>query len=326
MASNYLDLNFEGGASAEDLAALAAQIAAQEALTGSMQATIESLEAQIAALSGGGSGSAGGAPVPLPFVEPEAGWDTTFDFDASTAAGPDLSDNGWTVALTHSPYTELTRAGDVRWLDHTWAAGSSPTPGVTYNYPPAANTYYSTLVGGRLLLQIPGGTDVSIYRDTTAEDGALFTAGVGGGSRDTNARSLWLSNGAPGSANVSCGYVSDHFLAGATSVGGAMPGMGGAPVGIRAGHLALAAPVMLATADPPGRWLQPNWRSLFDASMGGMTTGTLIDSGHGISGRPVTSRCGLRLMSGPATYITEAPSPIELFYIRRVPHRITPYF
>lgn len=291
------------------------------AVTGaSVTDALESLQNAIAAF-----GPA--APVPLPFVTPPGGWDTSFDFDAAVATDPDLAANGWTIALTHSPYTVLTRAGDVRWLDHVWAAAASgQTPGVTYNYPPAAGTYYSSLVGGRLLLQLPGGVDVSISRATTAVGGALFTAGVGGGSRDTNARALWLSNGLPGAANVSCGYVSDHFSPGATSVGGAMPGMGAAPLGIRAGHLALGAPVMLAVGDPPGRWLQPNWRPLFDASVGGVNTGALIDSGHSVSGRPATSLCGLRLMSGPATYITELASPLEVFYIRRLAHRLTPYF
>lgn len=285
----------------------------------SQNASIASLQAQIAAMKG--------APVPLPFVTPAGGWDTSFDFDPAVATNPDLSANGWTVALTHSPWTVLTRAGDVRWLDHVWAAAASgPVAGVTQNYPPAAGTYYSSLVGGRLLLQLPGQTDVSIYRATTATPQQVW-AGVGGGSANNHARALYISSGNVGAAGVNAGYVNETTQ-GVSGYGTNLPGMAGAAVGSQAIHYALEASEFLASpADkPPGRYLRGGSRNLFGQSADGYATAALIDTGFGNGGNAPMSRVALRLYSGPVTYNTELTQPLQIFYIRRRPHRSAAYW
>ncbi|HET8939008.1 MAG TPA: hypothetical protein VFN67_36440 [Polyangiales bacterium] len=305
------------------LAALSGTVATNEAsnsaVDSSQSSALSTVSALITALSQRIE------PAPLPFWRPPGGWDTNFDFDAQVATSPDLSANGWTISLTHSPYTVLTRAGDVRSMDHLWsAAASGQAAGTTPNYPPAAGTYYSTLFGGRLLLQIPGNTDVSIHRATTPV-ASLYTAGIGGGSARDNGRLLYLSNGAPGAAGVTCAYTGDGGLGtGVTASGGTMGNnIGG--YGVHAMHFALEAPAWLAIASPVGRYLRPNQRPLFSNGSGLFVTGSLMDTQHG-QNLAALSRVGVRLISGPTTYNTELSAPIELFYIRRQPHRSIAYW
>lgn len=268
-----------------------------------------------------------GAWVPIQFIEPPGGWDTSWDFDPQIATNPDLSANGWTVALTHTPWTVLTRAGDVRWYDHLWsAAASGQTPGVTYNYPPAAGTYYSSLVGGRLLIQLSGGADVSIYRSTTAV-AALYTVGLGGGTAtSTTGRRLYLANGNPGDTGVRCGYVSDA-TSGVTTTGG---GMGTPPTpagGSNAIALALEAPAWLAVGRATGSYLRPGSRFLLGSSIALVNTGSLIDTQHGEGSITATSRCGVQLSMGPSSgYHTQIDTPIEIYFIRRRPARADAFF
>lgn len=277
-------------------------------------------EQQLAALSA----QLSQIPIPLHFVKPAAGWDTSFDLDPLVMTDPDIAANGWSISLTHSPYTVLTRAGDVRWQDHIWgAAPSGQTPGVTPNYPPAAGTYYSTLLAGRLLLQLPGQTDVSIWR-ATSNPPAIYSVGLGGGSAGDNMRHLYMSNGAPGSAGVTCAWVNDGAV-GVTGSGAGMPG-GDTTYGALAMHFAIeawASQVGHAT----GRYMRANHRPLFSAgSPAYISAGSVLDTGHGNGVLSNTSRCGVRLRSGPTTYRSELHGPIELFYIRRRPHRAAAYW
>jgi hypothetical protein len=274
----------------------------------------------------GPPGGAGDYPwLPIQFVEPAGGWDTSWDLDPRIMSDPDLAANGWTVALTASPYTVLTRAGDVRWMDHLWAAAASgQTPGVTYNYPPAAGTYYSTLYGGRLLIQLPGATDVSIYRSTTAV-AALYKAGIGGGTRDGFGRQLYLSNGDPGATGVRCGFIHDSAH-GVTTTGGSLGSIPIASGGSAAIDLSLEAPAWLAVGRATGSYLRPNARYLVSGSSPIQTTGALIDTQHGEGSITATSRCAVRLSMEPSTYETELVTPIEIFYIRRRPARADAFF
>lgn len=261
-------------------------------------------------------------PLPLSFVRPAQGWDTSFDLDAMTMTNPDLAANGWTISLTHTPFTVLTRAGDVRAMDHLWSASAgAAAPGTTPNYPPAAGTYYSTLVGGRLLIQLPGQTDVSIHR-TTTQGAWLYTAGIGGGSARDNARSLYIANGAPGAAGVRSAF-SNEFAAGVTASGVAM-GVNVLGYGAQAVHLALETPAMLQ-GGLTGQWIRANFRPLFPGGSGVWITGALIDCQHGAP-LAATSRVGVRLYSGPVSYNTELSAPVELFYIRRQAHRALAYW
>lgn len=265
-------------------------------------------------------------PVPLPFIRPAAGWDTSFDFDAQVATNPDLASNGWTISLTHTPFTVLTRAGDVRWLDHLWgAAPSGHTPGVTPNYPPAAGTYYSSLVGGRLLLQIPGETDISIWR-ATSNPPAIYSAGIGGGTTGYNMRHFYMANGAPGTAGVTCAWIHDT-AAGVTSVAAAM-GVSDVVYGAHAVHFAIEAWASQA-GHATGRYMRCNTRPLFSSGAGGyLSVGAVLDTQHGNGIYANTSRCGVRLRSGPNgnTYRSELCAPVELFYIRRQPHRAAAFW
>jgi hypothetical protein len=264
-------------------------------------------------------------PLPLSFVKPAAGWDASFDLDPLVMTNPDIAANGWTISLTHTPYTALTRAGDVRWQDHLWgAAPSGQTPGVTPNYPPAVGTYYSTLFGGRLLLQLPGDQDVSIWR-ATSNPPSIYSVGIGGGTYWNTLRHLFLANGAPGAAGVVCGWVAENSQ-GQTSVGAAMGGAW-ASAGMHAMHLALEA-YASQVGHAVGRYVRAGVRPLFANGTPQHTSGALVDTQHGNGIYANTSRVGLRLMSGPAanSYLSALSGPIELFYIRRQPHRGSSYF
>lgn len=287
----------------------------------------------------GGEGEAPIVPyTPLPFVEPAGGWDSTWDFDANTAVSPDLAANGWTISLAYAPFTVLTRAGDVRYQDHVWAAiASGAAPGTTTNYPPAAGTYYSTLYGGRLLLQLPGETTVAIWRSTGPESPAIYTAGVGGGDAYYFGRLLFTANGAPGAAGVTCGYVGHQhrnlYAYGVTASGAQMPALG-ASAGpyYEAYHLALEAAAYLNNPSdkPVGRYLRIGMRPIHnDGAQPFAGPGSLLDTGHGVSGSPSISRAGLLLSTGPGSgsnFTLEACMPVILYYIRRRPHRADPFF
>ncbi|HEX6290288.1 MAG TPA: hypothetical protein VFZ66_13935 [Herpetosiphonaceae bacterium] len=266
----------------------------------------------------------GQIPLPVQLVKPANGWDTSFDLDPLVMTNPDLAANGWTISLTHSPYTVLTRAGDVRWLDHLWgAAPSGQTAGVTYNYPPAAGTYYSTLFGGRLLLQLPGETDISIWR-ATSNAPSIYSAGIGGGSTHNNMRWMYMANGAPGAAGVTCAWINDG-AAGVTAVAAGM-GVQDAGYGAQAVHYAMeawASQVGHAT----GRYMRANCRPLFGHGAGGyLAVAAVLDTQHGNGIYANTSRCAVRLRSGPITFHSNVVAPVELFYIRRRPHRAAAYW
>jgi len=84
------------------------------------------------------------------FLTPQASPDA-WDLNASVMTDPDLANNGWTVALRDSPWTVLTRAGDI-----DRALGNA-----------VAGTYRSTLLGGVLILQLPSAGQVQIYKATS---------------------------------------------------------------------------------------------------------------------------------------------------------------
>ncbi|HET8939211.1 MAG TPA: hypothetical protein VFN67_37460 [Polyangiales bacterium] len=273
-------------------------------------------------------------PTPLPFIKPAAGWDTAWDLDPQVMSTPDIAANGWNITLTHAPYTALTRAGDVRWMDHYWAveAGLGGVPGTTVNYPPAPGTYYSTLLAGRLLIQIPGLIDVSIWR-ATSNPPSLYTAAAGGGSAGVNMRHLYLSNGAPGSAGVICAYTHDNQPAGQATAPGAAMGVLNTTYGAPAWHFAFDAYASKA-GHATGRYMRAMGRPLFGHGSGGGITSTMIDTQHGNGIYANTSRCALRLQSGPPSTAGQPwelclpypTAPIEVFYIRRQPHRAAAFW
>jgi hypothetical protein len=77
-----------------------------------------------------------------------------FDFDASKATDPDLANNGFLVHTQNSPWTTLTRAGDVDFF------GLNPPP-------PTGNTYQSTLANGLLFLRFPVNVGVAITKQAS---------------------------------------------------------------------------------------------------------------------------------------------------------------
>lgn len=89
-----------------------------------------------------------------PFLGPAPPPDD-FSFDASTVTDPDLEAHGWRCYVSGT-LTPMTRAGDV-------------TPWTTYS---VANTYLSSLIDNKLLIQTPGSTAMSIYKPVTS---GLFT-------------------------------------------------------------------------------------------------------------------------------------------------------
>jgi hypothetical protein len=68
---------------------------------------------------------------------------------------PDFVNNGFTVTLLDPPYTAQTRAGNV-----------------DLSSDPAANTYRSTLSNGILIIQLPPGTAITVFKACTS---AAFT-------------------------------------------------------------------------------------------------------------------------------------------------------
>lgn len=74
--------------------------------------------------------------------------DDEFTLEASSLTSPDLADAGWTVQLAGSPHTPFQRAGDV----------------VLYGLHTTPNTYRSTLVGDKLLLQTPNSDAMQLLK------------------------------------------------------------------------------------------------------------------------------------------------------------------
>lgn len=129
-----------------------------------------------------GADGADGAPGKDGYTGPLMGAYGTdpWDFEASKATNPDLAANGWIVQFQNSPYTVLTRAGDVDY-SQPWAP---------------AGQYNSTLVGGVLVLQLPTfGGAIQIYKATTAGTHTFSTH-------------VWGSDFNNGNSNYT--FISDH--------------------------------------------------------------------------------------------------------------------
>lgn len=75
----------------------------------------------------------------------------SFNLEARLMTDPDLANNGWTVTQLDSPYTATTRAGNV-----------------DLSSDPAANTYRSTLSNGILIIQLPPGAALAIFKACTS--------------------------------------------------------------------------------------------------------------------------------------------------------------
>lgn len=122
------------------------------------------------------SGGGGGGDMRFPYVAKPASPDS-WNFEARDASSPDLATNGFTVQLQTSPFTGLTRSGNID---------------VTTD--PAAGNYRSTIIGGTLFIQLPPGTDVTIAKATGAGYTHKFRVW-----NDTfasgNNHLCWISNG-----------------------------------------------------------------------------------------------------------------------------------
>lgn len=88
-------------------------------------------------------------PAP-PLADPDLLW----NLEARKLASPDLADSNWIVQQFESPYTLLTRLGEIQ----SWSITSLP-----------AFQYRSSIVDGVLLCQFPGQIEaVQIYKPTDA--------------------------------------------------------------------------------------------------------------------------------------------------------------
>lgn len=116
-----------------------------------------------------------------------------FDFDASLATDPDLANNGFLVHLQNTPWTTLTRAGNVDFF------GSAPT----------GNTYHSTLSNGLLFLRFPTSTGVAITKQ--------FDTATSGWTIKTHA---WLTR-LYDSTNSTAGFCLSWYIAGLSNPAGA---------------------------------------------------------------------------------------------------------
>lgn len=141
---------------------------------------------------------------PFPwFGDPNAspnGW----DFEPSQIVDPDLAANGWTVRKAGSPYTVLTRVGDVP----PYQAGSAP----------AAGTYQSTLCNGSLIIRTAAADgEVSISKAITVPpEGIQVQAGI-----------LESPNGGVGTGLAALGYGNNvNLYAGGYYVAGAQRNAG----------------------------------------------------------------------------------------------------
>lgn len=243
---------------------------------------------------------------------PPGGFDLAWDYDPSVATNPDLLANGWNVTLTNSPYTVITRAGDVV----SYESHLTTNDGINYNPTPAAGTYRSTLRDGRLLVQTAKGEDVSIWRtiDMTAK---FYSIGIGGGPRDNNVRQAWISNGAPGAANVCVLSVGDLGTPIINAVGSPLPAAAAAAANAPARNFSFNVPDLSVSGNFIGKWMQIMVYDLWSQSSP-PHIGSLSQVDHGIGARPPTSRIGLRLRT-EHTWSNEgnADRHFEIYYLRR---------
>lgn len=132
-----------------------------------------------------------------PYVVPPTDADE-WDFDAGLASDPDLAANGWTVRLQNSPWTSLTREGDIE-----------------ITSAPAAGFYRSSLISGCLVCQFPTANVVSIYKATSA-DALTYRARVCGDRIFSNTSNyLWVANGVhPGELGTNIYYTGIENTAG----------------------------------------------------------------------------------------------------------------
>jgi hypothetical protein len=273
----------------------------------SVSAALGDLQLQIARMQ---------AVMPAPTLPPPGGYDLTWDFDPNVATNPDLLANGWNVTLTNSPYTVITRSGDVV----SYESYLTTNDGVAYDPTPATNTYRSTLRDGRLLVQTARGQDISIWRTTDAA-ARLYSIGVGGGPRDNNVRQAWISNGAPGAANVLGLAMGDSGSP--ITYGVATPFTAAAAAGAAAAakNFFFNVPDLSVSGNGIGKWIQATVYDLWPQSAPA-NTGNLIQMDFGVGARPQTERVGLRLRTEFAfNNGGNADRHFEIYYLRRQPWR-----
>lgn len=243
---------------------------------------------------------------------PPGGFDLAWDLDPSIMVNPDLLANGWNITLTNSPYTVITRSGDVI----SYETHLTTNDGIAYNPTPPAGTYRSTLRDGRLLVQTARGEDVSIWR-TIDMNAMFYSIGIGGGPRDNNVRQAWISNGAPGAANVCVLSFGDAGTPIINAVGSPLPAAAGAPVNAPAKNFSFNVPDLTVSGNFIGKWMQimsyDLWSQSAPPHVGSLS---LVD--HGIGARPPTQRVALRLRT---EYVWNnegnAERHFEIYYIRR---------
>lgn len=253
--------------------------------------------------------------MPPRLFPPPTGYDLTWDFDPVIATNPDLLANGWNVTLTNSPYTVITRSGDVI----SYESHLTTNDGIAYNPTPPAGTYRSTLRGGRLLVQTARGEDISIWRTTDAA-ARYYSVGIGGGPRDANVRQAWISNGAPGAANVGGLAVGDL---GTPIVYTAVPWAAAAAAGVQAcsKNFGFNVPDLTVSGNFIGKWMQTVVYDLWEQSSP-PHVGSLTQVDFGIGARPQTARFGLRLRTENSWSDSgNADRHYEIYYLRRQPWR-----
>ena len=100
----------------------------------------------------------------FPYLSPPNSPDS-WDFDARTAASPDLAANGWTVQKLDPPYTVQTRAGAFSGAN----LGSDPPGG----------QYYSSIINGVLVCQFNSATGfIQINKATSNAQDYTYKAHV----------------------------------------------------------------------------------------------------------------------------------------------------
>ncbi|HKT94675.1 MAG TPA: hypothetical protein VJS18_21125 [Paraburkholderia sp.] len=95
-----------------------------------------------------------------PYIDPPAS-PNAFD-DEFSSGSPDFAVRGWTVV---SGTTVQTRSGDI----NPWNVAG-----------PAANTYWSTIIGSWIFVQAPIGVQLDIYKNITLANGDTYFARMGG--------------------------------------------------------------------------------------------------------------------------------------------------
>jgi hypothetical protein len=117
------------------------------------------------------TGTYAGLPTGNPYVDPPA-VASSFD-DEFESGSPNLATRGWTIKIGT---TTLTRAGDV--------VPYSPTG-------PAAGTYWSTLIGSSLFIQVQYGQVAHVYKAVSLAAGDTYFARVGLVLRTDVGTALW---------------------------------------------------------------------------------------------------------------------------------------